>query len=543
MRVADPDQRFDDVAVNAAQRVTATRFGELTSFAEFLGVQINDRITGIEQRERLGDVPQFTRAEIVVAVDEQHSLRTVVQAVIGQVQHRVADVEPRVRRARRSEVAPQGEEGAEVQHVSIAADPTRVGVVDVFADEGLQVVAVAVQNLAKREHVLGRAVQQGLRMAPVQRLVDVGHHPRLEMLHGVQAEPVDADLLHHPLQVSHQVTGDVLRDGVTDPIPRPLGDAGEGIHQDVALAGQWVEQRDRIGVTVRIKPLVGRIGDVRQSAEGRFGPRGDVPRIVRIHGVTNELVVGRVIEVDQARKPKVQIPGFEPPVEVPVDRIRQRDGEAGVSARFDETGRPGVAEPGVIQDPVDVNVDPGGVEDFDGLLQSRLGAIQRRTVGGSEIETVVGVVADREISDVGSTGRGQPNPAISDFEDIRCTVLDGLIGRIEDLDQRGCRLRREQASPFEPFQTRYTASDVASSHAKAHGVKENGPPDAWSDDPMDRLSEETRQTAFSFFKISERGPRRGRIIADGDATSLHQPPDPATRPTKAPESRPWGRSR
>ncbi len=61
--------------------------------------------------------------------------------------------------------------------------------------------------------MIGAAIEPQTRVGTIDRAVEKAHDPGRHVLGSIDSEPVNADLLHQPLRVAHEVAQAVLGDG------------------------------------------------------------------------------------------------------------------------------------------------------------------------------------------------------------------------------------------------------------------------------------------------------------------------------------------
>ena len=440
MRIARLDQPSEQAALAHAQRVAPARLGEV-AVAELAAVEVDDRVAGHHQGIGLRHVLERERLEHIVALNEGDSGRTVVQAVVRHVERGVLDGLPRADGRRALQILLQREVELEIERVAVAADPARVGMVDVLAHMRQQHRGVRVVDLAVGEDVLLAAVEQPAGVGPIDGAVDEVEHESLDVLGGVDAQPVDPHHLDQPLRVAHQIAGGVLDHRIA--LRRIL--QVERVDRDVRLPGLGIEYEDGAVTPIRIEAAVGRIGDVGEAPERGGLARADVARIGRVDGTADEPVILLVGDVDQASQPLVLIAPRESGVKIAVDVVRQRDREPGIAAGGNESQAcPGWSS----RCGSSRNRRAGRCPHGAGLSQRAqpgFRPVQRRPVRPPQIEAIVHVVAHALVAGVGTERRRQPHEAIARHEQICSTLLHCAIRRLEPLqdgrrrDVDGCR--------------------------------------------------------------------------------------------------------
>ncbi len=250
---------------------------------------------------------------VVVAPDVVEAHGAVLQAVVGEVDVVVGE-------RREGGRAPRADDGAEacrtddVEHVAVGEGVARGratrGAAVGLADVAVEAEVVAVDALAEHHGVdpppVGRDAPHRRDGVEVGVPVPTGH-----VLHGVEAEAVDALHVHHPLHPAQRVPRRALghrvaraglgeveategqrRRGFVAPrhvARRRIGPAGEPTDVRHARIAHRVDAQRDIG----IEPRVGGVGLVEVRA------RRKVPRVARRDGVADELVVGRLVDVGE----------------------------------------------------------------------------------------------------------------------------------------------------------------------------------------------------------------------------------------------------
>src|SRR2546427_10453528 len=93
----------------------------------------------------------------------------------------------------------------------------------------------------------------------------------------------------------------------------------------------------------------------------------------------------------------------------------------------------------MVDDKIDVQTKSGTVQHSRQCFQTVLRSVKRWPAGLAEIEAIVHIVADAKITLISPERRRHPHKTIPGKEEIGSSLLDGLIGRLEPLQNRGRR--------------------------------------------------------------------------------------------------------
>ena len=104
MRVPNRHQLADGIAVHAAQGISTSRFGKVTCITKLFAVHVDNRVARMHQRESMGHIVQRSRTKFVMTPYKQHARRTVVQAIVMNIQQRIANILPGVRRPHAAQI-------------------------------------------------------------------------------------------------------------------------------------------------------------------------------------------------------------------------------------------------------------------------------------------------------------------------------------------------------------------------------------------------------------------------------------------------------
>ncbi len=217
-------------------------------------------------------------AEDVIDAD-----RAVVEAVVEGVDVSVEDVLPGAAGRIVQKVA-QRTRAVEVQRVAVGE---RVLADEVVDGEGLSFDALA-EGVGRDPAAVG-----GLTLEVDDRIPELIPEPARNVLDRVDAIAVDLEFLEHPLRPAKQIAGAVVGDRVARlRVGRVVGPEVE--RDGPAAAGDARVVDGALGqVAVGVGAPIGGIGTV------EVGAAGDVLRVVGVHRVADELVVGALIDVDE----------------------------------------------------------------------------------------------------------------------------------------------------------------------------------------------------------------------------------------------------
>lgn len=304
--------------------------------------------------------------------------------------------------------------------------------IDRFLHVRQQDRGVCVVDLAVGEHVALASVEQAAGILPIHRAVEEVEHESLHVLGGINPETVDADHLHEPLRVAHQIAGGILEHRVAGGRVLQV----EAVDRDAGFVRHRVGDENRLVTDVGIETPVPGAGHVGEAAEGRRRPGRHVAGIAGCHRASNEAVVFFMSDVNQPREPLELRAAGEGRMKVAVDIPRTRQHETRITAGRPEPGRAHVREAVVVHHEVDVQAQPGAVNQAPERLQALFRAIQRRPARPSQIESVVDVVSNAEVALVGAERRREPDKPVAGDKDVRHARLDGSIRGLEPLENR-----------------------------------------------------------------------------------------------------------
>ena len=393
VRVARRKQAGGDAAPADAERVAAAGLGEVAVVAELLAVEVDDRVARHHQRVRLRDVLEGERLEDVVVVRELDARRAVVQP--SSERSRAASLmrcqAPAVPVCSRLSFSAKYSLKSSVSRLP-PMRPGSAGLI-VFLTCGSRMRGIRVEHLAVGEDVILAAVEEAARVLPVDGAVEEVEHEPLDVLGGIDAQPVNADDLHEPLRVSHQVRRRVLDRRVAGHRVVEV----ERVDGDVLLVR--ASDRTRRSSCGRCRDRTGDSAD-RHVGEPPEAPAWFLPAgCSRSPGSTGLRMKRWFFSCAMSMSPasrSCSSPPAKAEWKSPSTSLGSVSAKPGIPAGILEARRSQVREAVVIDDEVDVQAEAGPVQHPAERLQALLGAVQRRLARPAQIEAVVHVVADAE---------------------------------------------------------------------------------------------------------------------------------------------------
>ncbi len=438
-----------DVRIPQAQRVGAAvvPWKVDARWSELKRVVIDDRRAVASQDIGEGDRVVFGAGHgVVVAVHMMDADRAVVLPVIPVVKRRTDDVRPRAEAIRADQV-PQRAALIDVQRIPIAElpslrRPARPGARHPrLANPVLRRRPAAFHDLHERVRNIGRAVEPRV-SHPDPGVPVFVPEVRRRVLGGVQAEPVHADVLEHPLRRPHQQPQRRLGHRIARHRVRRVERMDRKTQRPRVPRRARIDDRQRRKRRVGIEPRIRRIGLIVQRA-GR-----DVVRIARGRRLADELMVLVLVDVDQPDQ------ATREQVETTTTRIRRLGASAGkrmeiaeridarnieyesrIASLADKAGGIVVTCRVVVHDPVHEHLHVGTVVLADQKPQSGLGPVARRRIDRPEVKSVKRVIADVARTGAGPDRRRQPDPAVSGHENVRHPMPHDVPLGLEVLQQ------------------------------------------------------------------------------------------------------------
>src|SRR5262249_61772671 len=108
------------------------------------------------------------------------------------------------------------------------------------------------------------------RILAVDRAIEEVEHEPLDMLRGIDAEPVNADDLYQPLRVAHEVSHRILNDRISGGGVFDI----EAVYRNATLIRSGIKHKNRVVADLRVEAAVGPIGHIRQPPGTRRPFRG-----------------------------------------------------------------------------------------------------------------------------------------------------------------------------------------------------------------------------------------------------------------------------
>src|SRR5262249_5880523 len=309
----------DHGATGYVQCVGAAGFGKVPIISELPAIKVHDRDAGYHQRVRLRHVLESERLEDVVVLDERHAGGAVMEAIVRHVECSVFDALPCVADAGVLEILFQREVQFEIERVPVTANTAWVGMVDGFLYMRQENRRIGIEDFAVAEDITLSAIEELSRILAVDRAIEEVEHEPLDMLRGIDAEPVNADDLYQPLRVAHEVSHRILNDRISGGGVFDI----EAVYRNATLIRSGIKHKNRVVADLRVEAAVGRIGHIRQPPETRRRSGGYVLSVARSYWVADELVILFLGDVDQPGEPSLDIASCECGVEVAVNVVRQ----------------------------------------------------------------------------------------------------------------------------------------------------------------------------------------------------------------------------